>query len=42
MEDINGVLNCFGENSTVSDILSSLVLSKYVLFQMWCSISGMM
>ena len=32
VEDICGMLNCFGENSTVSHILSALVLGMYALW----------
>ena len=34
MDDIFGMLNCFGKNSTVSDILSALVLVIYALLHM--------
>ena len=42
MEDICGVLDFSGENSTVSDILSTLVLGIYVLWYLYCSIYGPM
>ena len=31
VEEICGMLNCFGKNSTVSDIFSALVLGMYAL-----------
>ena len=34
MEDIFGTLNCFGENPTVSDIISDLVLGMYALWNL--------
>ena len=34
LEDICGMLNCFGENSAVSDIFSALVLVLYALWHM--------
>ena len=42
MEDIFGMLNCFGKNSTVSGILSDLVLCMYALWHLKCSVSGRM
>ena len=42
MEDIFVMLNCFGGNSTVSDILYTIVFGVYVLWHMYCSISGPM
>ena len=39
MEDICGILNVFGENSTVSDILSDLLLGVYALWYLYCSIT---
>ena len=37
-----GILNCFGKNSTVSDIFSTIVLGMYVLWHLYCSIAGLM
>ena len=34
MEDIFGMMNCFGENSNVSDILYDLVLGMYALLNL--------
>ena len=42
MEDICGTFNCFGENCTLSDILSVLVLGIYVLWHIYCSMNGPM
>ena len=36
------MLNYFGKNSTVSDILSAVVLGVYALWHLQCSISGPM
>ena len=42
MEDIFGMLNCFGGNSNVSDILSDIVLGMYALWHIQCYIDGLM
>ena len=42
MEDIFGMLNCLGGNSTVSNIISALVLAIYDLCYLYCSTHGPM
>ena len=42
MEDICGILNFFGESSTVSDILSAIVLELYDLWNLQYYIAGLM
>ena len=39
MEDIFGIFNRFGENCTVSDILSNIVLGVYSLWHLGCYIA---
>ena len=40
VDEIFGMLNSLGKNSTVSDILSALALGVYSLFHLYCVMAG--